>query len=98
MPDFGNAWSKCFDRIKFVRSYWGIFNIKSDKDDPPMTAFDLVPPFSHTRLVCMIAAGGDYSTFERLYYEVDHADVWEAIGLQKAASWTPPPRKEAEEK
>lgn len=46
----------------------------------------------------MIAAGGDYSTFERLYYEVDHADVWEAIGLQKAASWTPPPRKEAEEK
>ena len=56
-----------------------------------MTAFDLVPPWEQTKLVCMIAASEEYPVFRELYNDTDLGDVWEALALQRAARWTPPP-------
>ena len=70
-----------------------IWNVKDDRPKPALTAFDLVPEWEQARLICMMVAEKDFSEGRRLYHEEDYADVWEAMSLQRAIDWTPPPPK-----
>ena len=96
-PDFADAWRRSLDRIRYIRDEWEIWHVRdaSEKKKPQgMTAFDLVPPWEQTKLVCMIAAGSDPIIFRELYTETPLVDVWEMLALQKASRWTPPPPRE----